>query len=190
MNFKEPSTFKCWLVANFEIALFWLTMIVGGIFFLIFANPKAEIFEKYAHILIFGSLFVWAFTTPTTSSAFQYGKYFVMVGAFILLWWGFKEGIKEAPPETFVEKMLGLVLTGGGWVFFAITSAISGWLAHFTYRNIDEVLSRRMLYRNSNVSLFEYTWKYVLDRFCNISFSIVTCTVWLAVIIIISLNKF
>jgi hypothetical protein len=36
-----------------------------------------------------------------------------------------------------------------------------------------------MLYRNSNVNLFEFSWLYTLDRFCNITFSIVACSLWL-----------
>ena len=54
------------------------------------------------------------------------------------------------------------------WIF--ITSlvvscfmAISATL--FTVNHINDVLSRRMLYFNSNVSLFEITWKYAFNRF-------------------------
>jgi membrane protease YdiL (CAAX protease family) len=61
------------------------------------------------------------------------------------------------------------------WVVFAVVSLISGWLAYYTYIHYDEVLSRRMLWRNSRVSIFEYRWIYTLDRFCSISVSIVSC---------------
>jgi len=38
-------------------------------------------------------------------------------------------------------------------------------VAIYTYNNFDEVVSRRMLWRNSNVSLFNEQLKYSIGRF-------------------------
>ncbi len=47
----------------------------------------------------------------------------------------------------------------------AILSIIGGiFIAIYAYRNYDEVVSRRFLYRNSNVSVFEHAWKYAFNR--------------------------
>ena len=44
-------------------------------------------------------------------------------------------------------------------LLFALFSSI------YAYRNFDDVVSRRFLYRNSNVSVFEVQWKYTFNRF-------------------------
>ena len=37
--------------------------------------------------------------------------------------------------------------------------------ALFTYRNMGEVVSHRIICHNSRVSLFEFTWMYTFNRF-------------------------
>lgn len=55
------------------------------------------------------------------------------------------------------------------WVIFGIVSAINIYLsvivAIFTYRNFEEVVPLRMLFHNSNVSLFQEQLKYSISRF-------------------------
>jgi len=55
------------------------------------------------------------------------------------------------------------------WVIFGIVSAVDIYLsvliAIFSYRNFDEVVSLRMLFHNSNVSLFQEQLKYSISRF-------------------------
>ena len=50
----------------------------------------------------------------------------------------------------------------GSWV-------VSGILMPFVSANIDEIVSRCMRYRNSNVDLFEFKWKYMTALFLDIS---------------------
>lgn len=57
-----------------------------------------------------------------------------------------------------------------GWGIAALIAAIVA--AVFTAVNIDEVVSMRMLYHNSNVSLFEITWMYTFNRFVTVFASI------------------
>jgi len=172
------STFKCWLIANFEIVLTFVVIATGCIFFYFGFSEKKEPLIKP---LFLSALFLYAFNFPTTRGVFQFGKFLVVLGIFIL----FTLGILN-PEDVNIDKSAvpGIMLM---WSFFAVAAVIGGWLAIYAYNNIGEVLSRRMLYRNSCVSLFEYTWKYTLDRFCNITSSIITSVTWLAFFILISL---
>ena len=49
-------------------------------------------------------------------------------------------------------------------------------VAVFTAKNMDEVVTRRMLYRNSNSSMFEITAKYTFNRFST-SFFYISCII-------------
>ena len=63
---------------------------------------------------------------------------------------------------------LGGIAIGCGIV--ALAAAIAA--AVFTAANINEVVSLRMFYQNSNVSLFETTWMYTFNRFVTVFASI------------------
>lgn len=58
---------------------------------------------------------------------------------------------------------------GGGCKFFVYSGIISLSVAVvtaiFTSRNMDEVVSRRMVYTNSNADIFNITLKYTFNRF-------------------------
>jgi hypothetical protein len=58
------------------------------------------------------------------------------------------------------------------WISLVAGIIIGTKLAIYTRQNIDEIVSRRMLYRNSRVSLFSITWLYTLDRFSGIASSV------------------
>jgi hypothetical protein len=173
---KTESAFVSWLIANFELAFFWVVTIIGVFFLLVFGNKGCE--EAYSRgigLTFLLGLFLLAVNTPSKSSMFQYGRYLVMMLLIIFLIVGNKEAeLEERLPTAFFASF---------WIFFAIATAISAFAAYYAYVYIDEVLSRRMLWRNSNASLFEFTWKYVLDRFCNISVAIITCVPWLVYLI-------
>ena len=177
------TTFKCWLIANFEIVFLILMGIAAAIFLFIFADfSKVDalseaLSEEERKWIFLGPFFLIALNSPTKSGGFQFGKYFVLLGAAIVITLITKQSELAADYENLKP------LVRWFWIVFPFATVISIWLASFTRANISEVLSRRMLYRNSNVSLFEYTWKYVLDRFCNISFAIISCTIGFVVMI-------
>ena len=52
------------------------------------------------------------------------------------------------------------------WVIIISIGALAFGLFTSVYanRNFDDVVSRRFLYRNSDVSVFEYRWKYTFNR--------------------------
>jgi len=166
--------------------MLWPTILVGGIVWNSFGNTlslaaegvetfeaKVALWKMFAIFCIFPAFFC----LPTKSVGFEYSRYFLLLGGVFLVMLMAKDPDFEAKTEH-VETMRYFIKLF--WILFAIATVIATWLAIYTYNNIDEVRSRRMLYRNSNVSLFEHAWKYTLDRFCNITVAIVTCVSWLA----------
>jgi hypothetical protein len=127
-------------------------------------------------------------TFPSKKGKFQFGRYLFMTGAGI-----FFTIVYNLPDITdnFSEYMGLLMLIQGSillfWIIFLIASLISIIPAIYTYRHINEVISRRMSYRNSKVNLFEYSWLYTLDRFCSITISIIVCSSWFFIMKIIIL---
>ena len=65
--------------------------------------------------------------------------------------------------------MLDEMLERVSWswlIWAAVFSSVFGLAgAIYANRNFDEVVSRRFLYRNSDVSVFEEQWKYTFNRF-------------------------
>ncbi|MCL1867603.1 MAG: hypothetical protein FWF72_01455 [Paludibacter sp.] len=164
-------TCRCWIIANFEIIMYVLLLVVSAI--LLFGISDLDNAFK---IFSISALVAGMLSFPTNKSIFQFGKYLFLVGMGIVMTIGANN------PENANDVMKSLIVNRF-WTVFIIASVISVIIAVYTYINIDEVLSRRMLYLNSNVSIFEYSWLYTLDRFCNISLSIVVCTFWLWLII-------
>lgn len=61
-----------------------------------------------------------------------------------------------------VDEMKYLTWLSSG---LCISLVIAITVAVFTCSNMNEVVSRRMLYRNSNADLFGITWQYTFNRF-------------------------
>lgn len=169
------STTKCWFIANFEVFLYLITVFISTIVYMISFEMATAL-----KISFYFALGLGFFNIPVKSGIFQYGKFILMLGLAIL----FTIGITETD-----NSLIGRTLIWSFWIVFAIASFISGVLAYYTYHNMDEVVSRRMLWRNSNVSLYEYTWKYTLDRFCNITTSIVTCSLYLIFLLVAGIGS-
>jgi hypothetical protein len=71
--------------------------------------------------------------------------------------------LREIGEDVFVnyEKFLIFI----GILAIAVTIAGSIYIAKYTWDNFKEVVSRRMLWRNSNVGLFQKRLEYTLSRF-------------------------
>lgn len=182
------NTFKYWLVANFEIFLGLFTIIVGAILMFTFISfPEDGDIVKLKIISYFSisALFLILLTFPTKND--KKGLALIILLLLPLIVISIIKGIEDYPFS--IEKTN--ILLRWCWIFFSVGIIISGPLAYYTYVNIDEVVSRRMLYRNSNVDLFEFTWKYVLDRFFSITASIFICcfTFYLIICIIQNIDK-
>ena len=81
------------------------------------------------------------------------------------------------------ERYAGMYLPSVGAFAWCIVPAIVFGLcvAVFTARNFDDVVSRRMLYRNSAVDMFEMEMKYVFNRFVSAMSAVTAMAVLLAV---------
>jgi hypothetical protein len=149
--------------------MFLLMLIIVGSLLFIFSPDAAGALKVVAYFAFISFICTW----PTKKGALQFGRYFLVLGAAILCTLGAHQ------PDHEISQGVWFI-----WINFAAASAIALWPAIYAYRNIDEVVSRRMLYRNSNVSLFEFSWKYALDRFCNITVTIAYYGSWISFIVL------
>jgi uncharacterized integral membrane protein len=169
-------TLNCWLIANSELVLSFLTVIIGGIAIWVYgaevvANPENKVTSKGHFFGLFTLMVGLAFVIglPTNRGALQFGRYILMLGGVIFVQCIKWESKSEASDSTYLNLFLSSF-----WTVFIVASVVSLLIAIYTFINFDEVTSRRMLWRNSNVSLFDVSILYTLDRFCNTTVSIVT----------------
>ena len=162
---KMSSTFKCWLIANFEIFTFVFT--IPACIVLGFALGYMGV----AGVEDGSSVFIWVillffFTSPLKRAGLDSTRYIMMFGLVFLMKW-----MSNEPGDSFDEAQVEAMKTVIKWFWrlLPVATVVGIWLARYAYNNFDEVVSRRMLYHNSNVSLFEYRWKYTWYRFTNIS---------------------
>ncbi|GHV66113.1 hypothetical protein FACS1894199_08850 [Bacteroidia bacterium] len=147
------NTSKCWLIANFETVATTILVVL--------------------YVLV--ALFFQGDVTEGVTMGLVYGTYCLII-----------PGAVVSTPPSFSKTVLIFLLTLGGAVFFLFAenkSALPDWItslwvvadivafgvgffiARYAHVHFSEVVSRRMLYWNSRVSLFEERWKYALDRF-------------------------
>jgi hypothetical protein len=176
------ATTKSWFIANFEIASFVCTVIAGAIIATIITIIKGGMAVGAALIAcVYGGFFLSLFTIPTKLESLGVTKYILFLLISVLFTCAICMSEEETPYYvTFILYSY--------WGIFIAGSYFGGVIARYTYRNFQEVVSRRMLYRNSNVSLFEIKWRYVLDRFTNITCSLILCFIYLLLIILFSIG--
>jgi lipid-A-disaccharide synthase-like uncharacterized protein len=165
------TTFKYWLIANFEIIIGVVTILVNIILWLCTYDeerPK-EMSANLTGWMFFSLTAVVFYSSPTESCSVSLFKYIVLLLLSILILLIHIYIEKDDPSQ------IPLSIIVWGWFIFVAGTVIGIRYAIFTKRNIDQIVSRRMLYRNSSVQLFEITWKYTLDRFACIASSIIIC---------------
>lgn len=146
--------FKSWLIANYEniMAVILITLFE----FLLFTSDTIPI-ESRNTIAGWGTLLLLMGIgiiggAGSRSNLMDIFNLLAMTAAYIAVFYAI------------AIEILGISL----WIFI-LSLCTSGCMAIsaalFTAKHINDVLSRRMLYFNSNVSLFEITWKYTLNRF-------------------------
>ena len=180
--------FKSWLVANVEIVLIIFTVLfltgvglyswsrysaTGDDVFIIMAIYitiptvilsilivsliKTGIGGLFGLLLICSPLVVSFFLEPSSESAEVQEST--------------SESITATPSQetdstmAMLDEMLERV--SWSWLIWAAIFSFAFGLAGAIYanRNFDDVVSRRFLYRNSDVSVFEEQWKYTFNRF-------------------------
>ena len=142
-------TFLSWIVANIEFVISAFLCLFFGIISMC-AFPDAAFGEKMGLLL-----FVLAFAA---------GPLLVMdrsfVGCFVLFVLGL--GLYAVLILAFVGEIGFLVpIVAVGLLSLCVAVSVGVYSAH----NMEEVVSRRLLYRSSNVDMFNHTMKYALNRF-------------------------
>lgn len=149
-------TFVSWLIANFEIMTTVLLCIVFGILFAVGIDSSAfTAQEKWGLIAV--AVFFMALPASITVKNFEMSA--IM---FVLMLAGYIYVIVS--PDVIRNATLpwmpsALIASGAVSLIVALAIGI------YTAVNMDDVVSRRMLYVNSDVSMFEMTLKYSLNRF-------------------------
>lgn len=149
------STIKAWLIANAEIIYMILQIIFTVILWCSFPDKIGEDGEPTNDGLMIGlttllitGLFLWSVKSWKAALVIIAG----VLGVLLLLVFGKDMDVSSS------AKVWGLICVGIAFVLGFILSVAS-------YRNFEEVVSRRFLYRNSLVSVFEERLKYAITRF-------------------------
>lgn len=148
-------TFNAWWIANFDTII---NIILIGIFELfVFQSNNLPNDVPQTNIAIGGLLLVplargFFGGMPAKSITADIVNLVVMTVAYGIVFL-YLHAVGEM--KYFIWQSSGLCIA----LVIAITVAV------FTYRNMDEVVSLRMLYRNSNADLFGITWQYTFNRF-------------------------
>jgi hypothetical protein len=152
-------TAKAWMIANFEIIISIVLSIIMIPFYLLFISSR-DADCGYLTILM---LLVAAPYGVVTRSIMMNIFFYLIVLILLLIFY-------VDTVITYAEKYESLTWIKPYYLFmFLFASVVAFFCSRYAKNNFHEVTSRRMLYRNSNVSLFEMKWKYTIDRFCNIS---------------------
>ena len=148
--------FLSWLIANFETIALVILSVVFGILFLNLDEGSIAPSERWGVVLI---IFLamglpTAFTSRDFVSSLMLFALFVAGYIYLIAHYS---GLSSIP-----ELKYGLVRL---FICGAVSLALFIAAGIFTAANMDDVVSRRMLYVNSNVQLFEKTLAYSLNRF-------------------------
>ena len=155
-------TFYAWLIANVESVTTLLVVAAFELF--LFTDPSItmETGDRVGLALL-GALVVSLGKTllggiPSRNVLTDVVNLLIIVAVYAVLFVFGIAGLGHQEP-LFSSVFWGTLPVCIVSLLAAMVSAI------FTFRNMSEVVSLRMLYHNSNVSLFEITWMYTLNRF-------------------------
>ena len=143
------STFKAWLIANLRYAYLLLFLINLGIGFAVKGIDMLEIIGSAAGgngwVAFFFLGVVGCVDVPALGER--------IIGFL------FYAAIIVALIFTVETGKIIFIIFSLIYLAAAIIVAIQAW------NNFDEVVSRRMAFRNSNAEIFDVRWKYCFDRF-------------------------
>ena len=149
-------TFISWVIANFEIILTVVICIVFGILFAKGIDPGTFSTEEKWGII---AIAVFCMAMPASMTVKNFSMSAIM---FALMLAGYIYAIVS--PDVIGNATLPWMpsaLIAIGVVSFIVALAIG----IYTALNMDDVVSLRMLYVNSDVDMFDMTLKYSLNRF-------------------------
>lgn len=155
-------TFKFWLVANFGLILTVISMSVSAVLAFVIGGTEVRV-NVYGLVVAF-VLIALLLAFPGKKISDSLGFYTVVI-FFLTV---FLSGTSVNEFDDF-----SVILKSGFFIYCCVclvaSWVISGILMPFVSANIDEIVSRCMRYRNSNVDLFEFKWKYMIALFLDIS---------------------
>ncbi len=179
--------FKSWLVANIEVILiiFTVLMLMAAGFILIpkFVNEGNDYYMvSFILMLLFSGILCTTIVFCIRNGFLSLVVLASIIGLVAL--GSVKESnSEEAQSQTEVvtqslidsesetnefEIITSKVFEKLSWFWVIIISigalAFGLFTSVYANRNFDDVVSRRFLYRNSDVSVFEYRWKYTFNR--------------------------
>lgn len=118
---------------------------------------------KYTHLfsMMFIPVCVFAYIIFQKGLSMRAVFYVFLIAAYFLLRWAAND-LSELPQETADFRS---VIFHRYKIIFIIANIVAIAPAVVAYLNFDEVVSRRMLYRNSSASMFEEQFKYSIAVF-------------------------
>lgn len=181
------SDFKSWLVANIELLLIILTVIllvVAGIIMIPkgLADESGMPLVSFIAMAITSSILCAMIVFCIRNGFLSLVILTFFVGSVILGNMNQSEDIDNKGVEVAMEQKqevadneineFEIIMETAaerfewGWLIWLSIPALAFgvYTAVYANRNFDDVVSRRFLYRNSNVSVFEQRWKYTLNR--------------------------
>lgn len=167
-------TFISWLIANFETIA---TIVLGTVFcLLIFCGTDWAAGEdrNFCIGLVVSMILLMAVPSLFTAKSFGVTLVFFILIIGSLIYTALNLSVIKPEAQTYSIAVKLLISSVPAFIL-AIPVGI------FTARNMDEVVSRRMLYVNSNVDMFEMTLKYTLNRFMAAFIYLVWAGLWGAV---------
>ena len=75
------------------------------------------------------------------------------------------------------------------WLVFIAICVFSFFAVRYVYINFDELTSRQMLYRNSNIGMLDTKWKYVFNRYSHIVIALMYVVTVITIFILVNINK-
>ncbi len=158
----NEAPFRSWTLANFEI-LANILICATAIIMAFVRVPSEEIADAYWVVQYYSAIpliCICCLLSETSAIGFlsDLVRLLVCVGVIVLELYYFKEDAAAIHQYYKPALTAAIVATVAGGLL-----AIAGM--RFTYSNFDEIVSRRMRYRNSNVDLFDIQWKYAFNRF-------------------------
>lgn len=155
-------TFYAWLIANVE-SITTLLMIAAFELFLFTDSSVTMEMDNRMELALWGILIVSLGKSllggiPSRNVLTDVINLLIIVALYVILFAFSIAGLEHQEP----------LFTSVFWITLSVcivSLSIAMMAAFFTCHNMDEVVSRRMLYHNSNVSLFEITWMYTFNRF-------------------------
>lgn len=165
-------TLKCWGIANLELLATIVCVAILFIDYSVTGEAELDQVQGLRKIGFYGIICLGIFMFLAKNGGVGMFVKTLALLFFVLmlisrLWSYYESGICG---------MGTLIMVG---IITLLSLVASVYASIYTYQNFDEVVSRRMLWRNSNVSLFEEQAKYTYDRFVVCWFSLLILLIYI-----------